>query len=149
MKEWQKNLYFAEFLLVAVSSAFFILGSLFLLLGLATAVARSAALLLPIWIGGAMGTYALWSLYFKIYDERSGLRVDELPWFTLTCGMLANLMGVVFFIFQARGREDVLLSLVGLIPIAIAVHWTYILMKLGGSANKPSNSPLHSDASRQ
>jgi hypothetical protein len=128
MQPWRQHFYFVEFLLVAIPVALFVIVTPILLLGLATEELRVALKILPFWIGGCMGAFALWSMYFRLYKEQATQTFKELPYVTLGCGIVANAIPVLYFgTFDVTKPDRLIFSLALLVPIFVAIHWVFAL----------------------
>lgn len=132
MQPWRQHIYFLEFVLVVIPVALFVIVTSILLVGFATEEPRVALKILPFWIGGCMGTFALWSMYFRLYKNQTIHTFKKLPYATLVCGIFANAIPVFYFgTFSAVKLDRLVFSLALLVPIFVAIHWTFALLKAG------------------
>lgn len=47
-----------------------------------------------------MGTYALWVMFFQLYDGKYALKVKDLPLVALGCGIAANATSALYFVYM-------------------------------------------------
>ena len=134
MQRWRQHLYFAEFVLVAVPIAILQFCTLPLLIRVLPSAAPAFSLLLfALWVGGCFGTYALWSMYFRIYKNQGVQSLTELPWLPLAAGTTANVVPVFYFIFSVTKPNQwavVASCLVLLAPVYVSIHWVSVLRNI-------------------
>jgi hypothetical protein len=130
-----QQIYFLEFVVIAIPAVLFDIFTLPMLMGVAPSANPIFSLqLLLLWIGGCMGTYALWSMYFRIYKNQSVRTLKELPLIPLGCGIIANAIPVFYFIFTVTKPNQaafVAFCLAFLAPTYVAIHWAFALLKVG------------------
>lgn len=133
MKSWQKYFYYPEAVLSLGCSTLLMAIACIFVPGVALDSLRYSGLSgfawapVLLWAGGMMGTYALWSLFFKIEEGKRGFKITELPWVSVICGMAANIYPVAWFLIEASRPSDVLISLAFLTPCIAATHWIWFL----------------------
>jgi len=138
MQGWWKYLYCVEAVLsLGLGTALVIAASVFVpivvwgsLVDLNLSV--SEFYLIALWVGGMMGVYALWSLFLRIEEGKRGIKIAELPWVSIICGVAANIYPIALSLFNASRLSDALIEIACLIPCVAAVHWTWFL------TNKPT-----------
>jgi hypothetical protein len=130
MNQWLQQFYFFEFVLVVVPVTLFIIFTLFLLISYAGTGANPsfAFKLLLLWVGGAMGTYALWSMYFRIYKNKSVQSITELPLLALGFGIVANAIPLIYSFLYSTKSGLLFYVLLGFSPVIVALHWSFALM---------------------
>lgn len=85
-----------------------------------------------LWIGGCLGTYALWSMYFRIYNNESAQALSDLPLLPLAAGIVANAVPVFYFIFTITKPDQVAFvafCLAFLAPSYVSLHWAFVLLR--------------------
>lgn len=134
-RSWPQWGYFLEFIFVAIPVAIFDFITLPLLIGVAPRADPTFSVVLScLWIGGCFGTYALWSMYFRLYENKSARTFRDLPLIALGCGITANSIPVFYFIFTVTKSNQaafVAFCLAFLAPTYVSFHWASALLRNG------------------
>jgi hypothetical protein len=141
---WLQRIYFIEFLFIVVPATFFEFITFFLLIGYAgTGANPSAAFQLSLlWVGGAMGTYSFWVMYVRLLNMRFVLNYRELPFISLICGVIANVIPVLIFLTFNMNFGKLMVTLLFFAPTIVALHWIFALI------NKMPNLAFERDAAK-
>jgi len=139
---WLQRIYFFEFLFIVLPATFFVFITFFLLIGYAgTGANPSFAFKLSLlWVGGAMGTYSFWVMYVRLLNKRFVSKYRELPFISLICGVIANVIPVLIFLTFNMKFGKLIVTFLFFAPTIVALHWTFALI------NKMPNTAFKRDA---
>jgi hypothetical protein len=138
MEWWRQKIYMLEFVLVVLPATIFLFFTFFLLAGLAGSNPRFALQLFILWLGGCLGTYALWTMYVRLLNNKLVSNLKELPLILLACGIISNAVPVFYFLFTVAKLEQFIFTLLCFAPAIVAFHWIYTLKFVGSKMPIPA-----------